>query len=675
MKVWLSLLITGVVLTGTATVAATREVIPFNTGWTFNYVFDHNKNLADQPITIPHTWNAKEVMQKASYQRTSGVYRNELFAPASWANKRVFLYFEGVNSVADVFINKKYAGQHKGGYTSFVFELTGLLKYEEKNLITVMAGNTYRLDVLPLNGDFNIFGGIHRPVSLLITEKNCISPLDHGAPGVYISQQLVTKEQAVLKIKTVLSLQKKGNYQVKISFYDSASQLLLEKFSGVSGPSNDQTIIIKNPHLWQGKEDPYLYRMDITLLDNGKEIDKLTQQTGLRYFSADPGKGFFLNGKPYDLHGVGYHEDTYGKGSAYRKEDYDTDIKLFNEIGLTAVRLTHYPHGKPIYDLCDKNGIILWTEIPLIGFGGHVGGGYVNNKELHQHIKEMLEEMIKQNYNHPSIICWGLMNELKTDFDDPAPFIRELHTLAKKLDPTRYTVIADFLDATPFEKIPDLISWNKYYGWYGGTVNDIGSWLDARHQSLPNTPIGISEYGAGGSMKHHSDKLLQPRPDSSYHPEEWQTYFHENYWRQFKQRPYLWSKFIWVFADFSSNIRAEGDTIGINDKGLVTYDKKQKKDAFYFYKANWSKEPVVYIAEKRFINRTNAVSYIKVYSNCDIVACTFNGKPLTPVKPDELGMVIWKNITLQPGINTIEVTASKGETVYKDAAAWNLVKE
>lgn len=672
MKNWFAFFLTGILLISAAARSSARMIIPLNNEWAFNYVFDHYKNMSDQPVNLPHTWNANEVMQSVSYQRTSGVYRKEFFAPAEWKNKRVFICFEGVNSVADVFINNTYSGQHKGGYTSFVFELTDIIQYDRQNRITVMASNTYRLDVLPLNGDFNVFGGIHRPVSLLITEKNCISPLDYGSAGIYISQRSVTEKQAIVQIKTLVSIRKNTRLQIKYSLFDPANRLLQEVLVAVKDSAAEKTIIVNNPHLWQGKKDPSQYRVQVTLLENGKEADYHSEMFGLRFFSADANKGFYLNGNPYPLHGVGYHEDTYGKGSAYTKEDYDTDMQLFKEIGLTALRLTHYPHGKPIYDLCDVNGIITWTEIPLIGFGGHVGGGYVNNKPLQDHARTMLTELIKQNYNHTSIICWGLMNELKLDFDDPAPFIKELHALTKKLDPYRYSVIADFLDKTPFESIPDLISWNKYFGWYGGTVNDIGKWLDERHALLPGKPIGLSEYGAGGSLHHHSHELVAPRTDSTFHPEEWQTHYHENHWRQIKERPWLWSSFVWVFADFSSNIRKEGDAPGINDKGLVTYDKKQKKDAFYFYKANWSDEPFVYIAERRFTHRSNPSTYIKVYTNCDEVAATLNGKALGTARPDALGIVTWKNIILQPGQNIITVTAKKGAAGYTDNVTWFL---
>jgi len=334
--------------------------------------------------------------------------------------------------------------------------------------------------------------------------------------------------------------------------------------------------------------------------------------------------------------------------------------------------MAHYPHGKPMYDLCDRNGIIVWTEIPLIGFGGYVGEGYVKSESLHQHIRETLTELIRQNYNHPSVCFWGLFNELTANFDSPVPFLEELNKLAHAEDPSRMTTCADMLDNSPFNAMSGVKAWNRYYGWYGNNVDYIGYWVDALHHELPLKPVGISEYGAGASIRQHSENVIQPVPFGKFHPEEWQTYFHEKYWEQLSVRPFLWSKFVWVLSDFGSSWRNEGDTVGINDKGLVTYDRKVKKDAFYFYKANWNRKPMIYLAEKRNTIRKNQVTDIKAYTNCPSAELLVNGQSLGVKTPDDIHRVIWEKVKLEKGANTIRLISPDGDKVLTDSCVWQI---
>ncbi|MFD0833972.1 glycoside hydrolase family 2 protein [Mucilaginibacter boryungensis] len=649
--------------------------IPLNDNWSFYFTYDVRPKPNLSKVTLPHTWNANEAKAgKMNYTRQSGTYIKKLFLKPEWANKRVFLYFEGANSVADVFINQKFTGEHKGGYTRFCFEITDQLVFNQENTITVQVSNAYRMDVLPLSGDFNVYGGIHRPVALLIKEKNCISPLDHASSGVYFVQKRVSKQSAAVEAQVKLSL--KGHHQglkLRTTLFTNAGAKVLTKTTDITNDSVAyQQLLIDKPHLWNGKEDPYLYHARVELLDGNRVSDSVNEEIGFRYFSVDAQNGFFLNGKYLDLHGLGRHEDVEGKGSALTAADEDTDINLIKKIGATALRLTHYPQGKYFYELCDRNGLIVWTEIPLVGPGGYTGPGYIANPLLQQHAKDVLVELIRQNYNHPSICFWGLFNELKLDYDDPIPFLTALKKVAKKEDPTRLTTCASFLDNDSFNEVTDLIAWNKYYGWYGGVPDDLGKWADKMHRKYPLKPIAVSEYGAGASPYKHAYPLVRPSAGGKFHPEEWQTLFHEKNWEQLNTRKYIWGKFIWVLADFGSAIRDEGDDNGINDKGLVTYDRKIVKDAFYFYKANWNTEPMVYITERRFTDRTVTATAIKVYTNFPDAELFLNGVSFGRKSADSLHRVIWDNILLKNGSNTVRVVAQNQNVKLEDSCIWML---
>lgn len=342
------------------------------------------------------------------------------------------------------------------------------------------------------------------------------------------------------------------------------------------------------------------------------------------------------------------------------------------EIGATSLRLTHYPHGEPIYDLCDTDGIVLWTEIPLVGPGGYSGPGYVKYEPMEQQAKQVLIEMIRQHYNHPSVFFWGLYNELKNDFDNPVPFLKELETLAKKEDPTRLTTCATAYNIDPLNDVTDLTGWNKYYGWYGGHFSEIGTWADETHSKFPDKRIAVSEYGAGASPFKHTEHITAPDPGGKFHPEEWQTLFHENNWKELSARPFIWGKFVWVFSDFQSSIRTEGDKPGFNDKGLVTYDRQIKKDAFYFYKANWNPEPMLYITDRRNADRTKAITEVKVFTNIQNAELFLNGTSLGTRNKDNLDRIIWENVSLKKGKNLIEVKAKEKNEVLTDSCEWNL---
>jgi len=651
-----------------------RQYIDLNRSWDFYFAYDFTKTAPKQKIDVPHTWNVDDVKNGvADYKRTAAIYEKTLNVLPEWQNKRLFLYFEGVNSVATVSVNHKLIQEHKGGYTAFCIEITGFVK-PGNNMISITASNAYRQDVLPLHGDFNIYGGIHRPVSLILTDKNCISPLDYASPGVYITQKEVSAQQAKIGILTKLSLKSQASLTLVTSVINEKTG---ERISSrtpiqITDTTKNQEFVMDKPVLWNGRQNPFLYRVEVSLFDGEQLIDQIVQPLGLRYFHVDPEKGFFLNGKYLNLLGVGRHEDIDGKGSALSDEDQKKDMDLLLDLGATSARLTHYPHSRTFYNLADQNGIILWSEIPFVGEGGYTGTGYVNLPALDQNARQQLVELIRQHYNHPSILFWGLFNELKLNYDDPQALLLELNALAKKEDPYRLTTMASNMGISDFSRTSDLMGWNKYYGWYGNRFDEIQEWADKTHAALPDRPIALTEYGAGASPFKHDESLEKVNPDSRFHPEEWQTAFHERHWEILKDRNFIWGKYIWSLADFGSSIRTEGDLNGINDKGLVTYDRSLKKDAYYFYKANWNPEPMLYLAERRNNVRKNAVTAVKVFTNLDKVILTVNGKTYPVQKRNPINIMEWKNIPLKKGENSIRVSGKSGKQSFEDSCTWVL---
>lgn len=651
-----------------------REHVDLNKEWRFHFSYDVRRDALVQHITLPHTWNARDVFDGTiDYCRTTGVYDRRIVADPSWQGKRVFLYFEGANSVADVFVNGRFVTEHKGGYTAFCVEITGKLLFDKANDLTVYVSNAYRTDVIPLSGDFNVYGGLHRSVSLIITDKNCITPLDDASPGVFIDQK-VRGASAVVDVRTELSVgQGEQGLSVSTVIKDASQKKVAGMRSPVSsGTAVRQTLTIPHPHLWNGRKDPYLYHVVVQLIRGDKVIDEVGQPLGLRYYKVDADSGFILNGRYLDLHGFGRHEDVEGRGSALLPSDQEKDMALIMESGANAMRLTHYPHSNYFYDLADRNGLVLWTEIPLVGPGGYKGMGFINSASLKEQIKQMLRELIRQQYNHPSIFFWGLFNELKLDNDDPVPFLHELNALAKAEDPSRLTTCATFLGDDVLNDVSDVMAWNKYFGWYGGRVGDIGVWADGVHRKLPRKPVAISEYGAGANIAQHSSDRYAPHPEGDFHPEEWQTDLHEASWGELCKRRFIWGKFVWAFSDFGSSIRDEGDLKGLNDKGLITYDRGIKKDAFYFYKANWSDTPMVYITGKRNARRTEDIITVKVYTNQPRAMLFVNGESLGSMGRDTLGRVIWTHVRLRPGNNVILVRTDLPG--ISDSCVWSVSK-
>ena len=653
-----------------------RTFILLDKGWGYRPVSDTGLKSSMKQVTVPHTWNANYIPGTRSYNREMMVYRRDLEITPDMKDKRLFLYFEGVNSSATVLVNNKSVGSHKGGYTAFCMEVTDYAK-QGTNKLEVWVTNAYNPEILPSSGDFNIEGGILRPCHLLVTEQDCISPLFYASPGVFIHQDKVSEKQAQITVETMLSLRgKKQGLKVRTTIEDVKGNIISQNIEqNVTNENVKQPFVIDHPVLWNAKQNPHLYKVIVELLDNGKVIDRVEQRTGLRYFSVDADKGFFLNGKYLDLYGFCLHEEVEGKGSALSAEDHERDMELVKESGATSLRLVHYPHSESIYHLSDENGIVLWTEIPMVGPGGYDFCGFINTDGLKEHARQVLKELVYQKYNHPSICFWGIFNEIRTNYDNAEPFARELHELYKEIDPSRLTTLASCDDPKFYQNCSDLMAWNKYIGWYGSrnAPETAGNFFDKAKAASNGKPVAISEYGGGANVEHHfSMKENDVKPSGQFHPEEGQTYIHEGNWSAFAQRPYMWAKYIWVFADFQSSIRNEGGKPGINDKGLVTYDRKIKKDAFYFYKANWSTEPMIYITSRRFTERPEANVQVKVYSNLRENTLYVNGKKIGKQKSDSLHRVVWQNVTLSKGENRIRVEGKSKAGVIEDTCVWYL---
>lgn len=651
--------------------ASPREIITLTSGWKVWPIISQKAKTGMQNVTVPHTWNAAYPEGTTLYNREMMVYQRELNITPEMKGKRLFLYFEGINSAADIFVNKQTVGTHLGGYTACSFEITDYVTQGE-NQLEIWVSNAYRTDILPISGDFNVYGGIHRPCHLIVTGENCISPVFYASPGIFVHQNKVSEKGADITIETILSLKEmKSGLMLKTTICDSNGKVVAKGEALASEENMKQDLHISNPTLWNGKKNPYLYQVTVELYDNGVLKDKMTQHTGFRYFSVDPDKGFFLNGQYLDLYGFCRHEDMKGKGSALTMEDYQTDMELILESGATAMRLVHYPHAEPIYDLSDINGIVLWTEIPFCGPGGYPYTGYV--KSVEQNARQTVMELVYQKYNHPSVMFWGIFNEILVTegrfvaYDDPVPFVKELNDIFRKLDSSRLTTVATCVNQNYYLGVSDLLAWNKYFGWKTAE-NSYAHFFDQSRSTSGGQAVGVSEYGAAASIHHHSS---QPDIRSDFHPEESQNLVHEGAWKAFAERPYLWGKFIWAFADFQSFIRKEGDTDGINDKGLITYDRKIKKDAFYFYKANWNPEPMLYITSRRFTERTEAQTEVKVYTNLSEATLYVNGKKIGKQKKSKLGIMIWKDIRLAEGQNEIKVEGKAGKhTVITDNCTW-----
>ncbi len=623
-------------------------------------------------VDLPHTWNNLDGEGAAkNYYRGVGWYRVHYVVDNKFSGRQFFLKFDGAFLVTDVYVNGHHLGEHQGGFAAFVYDATPYLKIGDDNLIAVKVNNATNANIPPLSADFTFFGGIYRDVHLLVTDPIQISPLDYASPGVYLKTTEVSSNSAHLEVTTVLSnaVAATEGLTLRAVLTDAASNIVTVLTTNVElSPTQavkvamDTTVL--QPHLWDGLADPYLYHVSVEVLDGARVADVVTQPLGFRYYYADPDRGFFLNGHYLDLHGVSMHQDWLDRGWAIGQAERLENFALLKELGATALRLSHYEHHDETYQLADENGIIVWSEIPLVN-------SITETPEFYANARQQLIELIRQRYNHPAVIYWGVFNEI-TMHHGPSPvsLVEQLVKLVHQEDPTRPSVAAaNDSNTEPTDWCSDINAFNRYFGWYDGKLEDFGPWADDVHKQYPGRAIGISEYGAGASISQHSEgAVTQPVTTGKYHPEEYQDLYHESQWLQMKARPYLWCKFVWNLCDFAVAARKEGDTPGRNDKGLVTYDRQVRKDAFYWYKANWTTNPMVYITGHTFTHReTNAIT-AKIYSNCDTVELFVNG--VSQGTRQSTNCIFTWPVTLSETTNAVRAVGSKGTQGVADSLVW-----
>lgn len=632
-----------------------RKVININDNWYFTKSDElNNANARDlsefEAINLPHTWNNLDGQDGGNdYHRGGCWYFKKL--NVNKTSEEVYIEFKGVSMIGDVYLNGKHLFTHKGGFSTFRVRLTPYL--EENNFLAVRADNGRDNNVYPLRADFTFFGGIYRDVNLIYVESTHFDLDYYGSKGVKVTPTVEKKTGNVL-VETYITNPKESQRLV-YEIFAKEGDLVLTESSLIN--DNKVNLVIKNPHLWNGVIDPYLYTLRVKILDKGMIIDQLDIPFGLRYFHIDPNEGFFLNGKPMMLRGVCRHQDRLNMGWAITEKEHKEDMELINEIGANTIRLAHYQHDEYFYDLCDQYGMIVWAEIPFIS-------KMYKERAAQENALDQLRELIIQNYNHPSIICWGIGNEitLVATEDGQIEAFRELNALAKELDQTRYTTLANMSYIKPdseFNYITDIVSYNHYMGWYYDKVEISGPRLDEDHKNNPDLCFGVSEYGAEGNVEYHTD-----HPKQSDYSEEYQTYYHEHMANVVMERKYLWSTHVWNMFEFASDARDEGGVKGRNNKGLVTFDRKIKKDAFYIYKAYWSKEPFVHICERRFQKRHRSTMNIKVFSNQKKVSLTVNGVDYGTKKGDKV--FLFNDLPLIMGENKVMVTSGvlKDEVIF-----------
>ena len=584
-----------------------RNIISLNEGWQFR-----KDGFAEvESVNLPHTWNAIDGMDGGGdYWRGKGIYEKTINRADLPAGERVFLEIPAANSSADVFVGGKHLIHHDGGYSCFRCDITAELADEVT--IRIEVDNAPNRTVYPQMADFTFYGGLYRGVKVIGVSESHFDLTTNGTPGIHVTPT-VEGEDGRARVKVFTTARREGQ-TIRYTLLSEGQELKVH-----TTDAETVDFLIKKVRLWDGKRDPHMYTMRAELLEGETVLDTVSARFGVRSFSVDPERGFILNGREYPLRGVSRHQDRMGFGNALLPEHHAEDIDLICEVGATTIRLAHYQHDQYFYDLCDERGLVIWAEIPYIS--QHMPEGRENTMS-------QMTELITQCYNHPSICFWGLSNEITMNGpEDPDLLVnhRMLNNLVKKMDSTRLTTIAALsmcpMDAT-YLTIPDVVSYNHYFGWYGGETDQNGPWLDKFHAKNPNIPIGVSEYGCEALNWHSS------QPFQGDYTEEYQAHYHEELIRQLYSRPYIWATHCWNMFDFGADARAEGGENGQNHKGLITIDRKYKKDAFYAYKAWLSDEPFVHICGKRYIDRVEDVTRVTVYSNQPQVELFANGESL-----------------------------------------------
>ena len=568
-----------------------------------------------EAVDLPHTWNGVDGQDGGNdYHRGTCYYAKAMSRSELPEGEQLYLEFEAANASADVYVNGHHAGHHDGGYSLFRVEITPFVA--EENTIVVAVDNSVNDRVYPQNADFTFYGGLYRDVYVIGVPARHFELLENGTPGLRITPTVQGENAEVEVIASLTGLT--GGETLVVTLLDEGKPVATATVPAGEGKA---VLTIEHVHLWHGRKDPHLYTCHAELRDGADVLDERSIRFGCRTFRIDPEKGFFLNGESYPLRGVCRHQDRPGIGNALKPEHHREDVDLICEVGANTIRLAHYQHNQVFYDLCDERGLVIWAEIPYIS--RHMPNGRENTFS-------QMRELITQNYNHPCIVVWGLSNEITMQMPDPDdPDLLDNHVrlndLVHQMDSTRLTVLAAVSMCPITAKcisIPDVISYNLYFGWYGGDTSMNGPWMDKFHEVHPNIPIGMSEYGCEALDWHTST------PECGDYTEEYQAHYHEELIKQLYTRPYIWATHVWNMFDFGCDARSEGGCEGRNNKGLVTFDRKYRKDSFYANKAWLSDEPFVHICGKRYVDRAEDVTKVTVYSNQPEVELFANGVSL-----------------------------------------------
>jgi beta-galactosidase len=688
-----------------------RTTTVLKEGWRFAFGDELTEKSDDshwQTVTLPHTWNRigghPVKALDANDQKGKGWYRLKFSAPAGAKKpRRTWLQFEGASIVSDVWLNGTLLGRHDGGVSGFRFDASDAI-HPGDNLLVVRTDNSapekkgsVTAETLPMGGDWFMYGGLYRKVSLVTTDPVHIDLADHGGPGVYA--RTVSLDAGRAQVEVVAKVRNDAgtpkSISVRTSLVDAQGKVVASKVQALglaaAALSEARTLLdVGKPHLWNGVPDPYLYKLQVDVLSNGKPVDRVTQHFGIRTMRFDPDQGFFLNGKHLALHGVNRHQESGASGWAATDQELERDYAIIKEMGANTVRLAHYQHAQAEYDLADRMGLVVWAEVPLVFMSAPYGEqkatpGFIANAEQH------LRELIRQNFNHPSIAVWSVANEPNISsvwmpLKAPAvPLLERLAALARAEDPTRAPVLASCCGTMPGDLMPgtqgkgldsppqavDVFGVNVYFGWYYASVFDLSKYLDKVHAFYPHKSFSVTEYGAGGALSQHTDNPLggPVDPGGRPHPEGFQSYIHENTWPQLRDKQYLWGTWLWNMFDFASAMRQEGDLADTNNKGIVSFDRQVKKESFYFYKAHWNPEPMIYLAGHRYTQRASPVADVKAYSNAPQASLSVNGKDQGSV-PCVERICVWPGVALAQGDNVMVVEASLNGRKLGDRAVW-----
>lgn len=637
-----------------------RVVSNFNEDWTLSNSMIGNDLTVG--VTLPHVWDSDATSELFDEKKGTYYYKKDFTVPSSWVNKQVYIRFEGVASLATIFVNGKYVGEHRGAFTSFTFDITSYLISGRTNTIDVAVNNADNYDILPIAGDYNVYGGIFRDVNLIVVDRVHISPVHYSSDGVYITPTQVSSTKANIDATVLLVGPYGDKGSVKLSVLGEGAKVVASatqdvKFGIDAEYQLDIPLQIDNPRLWNAKKDPFTYICRVEVLNIHSEVvDALDVPFGLRTVAVDRAKGFMLNCESYPLYGVTYMQDRSDVKSALVSYNRYEDLSIIEEIGATAVRTANAPHHRELYTMADDMGLVIWVDLPLSGDIAYRRASFVDTESFTLNAKEQLQEIIYQLYNHPSIAFLGIFSNTAGVGASPINLITELNADAKVMQPNVLTAGCSNQDGS-INEITDVVSWSQYFGWDSRSVNAISIWLDSFHTGWQHLKPAVGEYGAGASVYHQEKTSTLANRSDSRHPEPSQTTFHQAYSSALKDRSYLWSYFVNSIFDYGSYQSKGGYADGLVDVGLVTYDRHYKKDAFYLYKALWNTtDKFIHITEKRIPRVASTKTDIVAFSNCKSLSLKLNGESVSTVNVVN-GVAKWSNITLKEGLNKIDVVS------------------